>query len=59
MPKRDDGAEQAGRAAQESGGDWRDNPHRLGTREWFAFEDGRRDAGAKDVGAAPGTPAWG
>lgn len=29
------GAEAAG-----SGGDWRDNPHTPGTREWFEFDDG-------------------
>jgi len=42
-----------------NGGHWTDNPHRHGSREWFEFEDGRRDAGANDVGLAPGTPAWG
>lgn len=33
-------ANRRGRAAKERGGDWRDNPHTPGTREWFAFEDG-------------------
>ena len=51
-------AEEAGRKCQEQGGDWRDNDYRRGSREWFAYEDGRRDAGAKDVGPASGTPAW-
>ncbi len=59
MPKRDDDAEAAGRAAQEAGGDWRDNPYFKGSRDWFAFEEGRQDAGAKDVGPKPGNPAWG
>ena len=61
MPKltRDDEAEEAGRKSQEAGGDWRDNPYRYGSRDWHGFEDGRREAGAKDVGSAPGTPAWG
>ena len=59
MPKRDRDAYEDGKQTQEQGGDWRDNPHRPGTRDWFAFEDGRRDAGAKDVGPGEGTPAWG
>lgn len=59
MSDKDRDATAAGRRVQESGGSWRDDPHRPGTREWFAFEDGRREAGAKDVGPAPGTPAWG
>jgi hypothetical protein len=58
IPPRDD-PEAAGRRAHEGGADWRDNPYRHGSADWFAFEDGRRDAGAKDVGTAPGTPAWG
>jgi hypothetical protein len=58
MPN-DDETYEAGKQAQESGGSWRDNPHRPGTRDWFAFEDGRRDAEAKDVGPAEDTPAWG
>lgn len=58
MPKHDD-AYEAGREAQEQGGSWRDNPHRPGSTDWFAYEDGRRDAGATDVGPKPGTPAWG
>ena len=57
MP-RDKAAEDAGRRSHEAGGDWRDNPHAPGTRDWFAFEDGRRDAGATVVGPAPGTPGW-
>jgi hypothetical protein len=40
---------------------WTENPHRLGSREWFAFEDGRREA-AKERGEAEesreGLPAW-
>jgi hypothetical protein len=60
MPRnRDDDAEEAGRRCHEGGGDMRDNPYTKGSRDWFAFEDGRRDAGAKDVGWSPGNPAWG
>jgi hypothetical protein len=59
MRDRDRKAEDEGRKAQEQGGSWRDNPHRPGTRDYYAYEDGRRDAGAKDVGPAPGTPSWG
>lgn len=58
MPRETD-AEDAGRRCHEAGGDWRDNPHRPGSADWFAFEDGRRDAGAADVGPAAGCPAWG
>jgi hypothetical protein len=40
---------------------WTENPHRLGSREWFAFEDGRREA-AKERGEAEesreGLPTW-
>lgn len=53
---RDDKEVEAGKKAQEEG---RPNPHHKGTRAWFAFEDGRAEAGAKDVGTAPGNPAWG
>lgn len=56
---RTDEAREKGRESAERGGDWRDNPHSHGSREWFAFEDGRREGGAKDVGPAEGTPAWG
>lgn len=56
---RDEQIEAEGRQVQEDGGSWRDNPYRYGSREWHAFEDGRREAGAKDVGSAPGTPSWG
>lgn len=59
MDDREKQAEEAGRQCQQSGGSWRDNPYRVGSREWHAFEDARREAGAKDVGPAPGTPAWG
>lgn len=59
MSKRERDAEEAGKKSQEQGGDWRDNNHRRGSREWFAFEEGRQQAGATDVGPAPGTPAWG
>ena len=52
-------AEQEGRESAERGEDWTANPYHPGTREWFAFEDGRREGGAKDVGPTPGTPAWG
>lgn len=47
-----------GKQSAENGGARDDNPHRYGSREWFAFEDGRRAGGAEDVGPAPGTPAW-
>lgn len=47
-----------GKESAEKNGSWRDNPHRPGTREYYEFEDGRRDGGAKDVGPAPGTPSW-
>lgn len=33
-------AHRRGQFAAERGGDWRDNPHTPGTREWFEFEDG-------------------
>ncbi len=33
-------AHRRGTAAKENGGDWRDNPHLPGTREWFEFNDG-------------------
>lgn len=33
----------AGRAAARTGEPWIANPHRPGTREWFAHEDGRAD----------------
>lgn len=59
MTDRERKAEEAGKKCQEQGGDWRDNPHRHGSREYFAYEEGRREAVAKDVGPAPGTPAWG
>lgn len=40
---------------------WTENPHRVGSREWFAFEDGRRDA-ARERGepedSREGLPAW-
>lgn len=39
-----------GKKVQEEGGSWRDNPHTPGTASYYAYEDGRRDAGAKDVG---------
>jgi hypothetical protein len=47
-----------GLESSQQGGTWRDNPHRPGTLEYYEFEDGRRDGGAKDVGRAPGTPNW-
>lgn len=59
MNPRDERTKDQGRKVQEAGGSWRDNPHQPGTRDWFAFEEGRQEAGAKDVGPAPGTPAWG
>lgn len=33
-------AHRRGSEARSRGGDWRDNPHTPGTREWFEFEDG-------------------
>jgi hypothetical protein len=54
----DDKEYESGKQTQEDGGSWRDNPHRPGTTDYYAFEDGRRDAGAKDVGPADGTPSW-
>ncbi|MDE2102671.1 MAG: hypothetical protein KGL39_35835 [Patescibacteria group bacterium] len=47
-----------GQESAERGGDWRDNPHALGTRQWFEFEEGRREGGAQDVGPAAGLPPW-
>jgi hypothetical protein len=33
-------ARRRGENAKSRGGDWRDNPHTPGTREWFEFNDG-------------------
>lgn len=51
-------AYEKGRASAEDGGNHNDNTYRYGSREWFACEEGRADGGAKDVGPAPGCPAW-
>lgn len=47
-----------GQQSAENGGTWRDNPHQPGSREWYEFEDGRRDGGATDVGPTAGCPSW-
>lgn len=52
-----DREQQAGRESAERGEDWTANPHQRGSREWFAFEDGRREGGAHDTGSTPGSPA--
>ncbi len=36
-------AHRMGRTAASNGGDWRDNPHLPGTREWFEFDDGLKE----------------
>lgn len=47
-----------GKKSAECGGTWWSNPYPLCTTKWFAFEDGRRDGEAKDVGPEEGTPTW-
>lgn len=51
----------AGRQSGENDGTWRDNPHRLGSREYFAFADGLSD-GRRETGRTPetneGSPTW-
>ena len=59
MNEREKRAHEAGRQCQENGGTWADNPYRRGSREWQSYEDGRKEADARDTGPAPGTPAWG
>ena len=43
-------ARRRGREAGQRGGDWHDNPHTPGTREYYEFEDGLSERKEDDRG---------
>ncbi len=52
-------AEAKGRESGERGERFEEsNDYRRGSREWFAFEDARREAGGPELDRS-GIPAWG